>query len=781
VKQGYIQNIVFAVVKVNFRLIILLFFGVFSLSLPLFAGEAPEAPPSDSAGDPFYINLLDSPLYIRPGFDPEYINIDAAPPGEAWTVLPPAAGGRPRTARITSLDLPGTPERRFLSPRGAAEADFTFVMPFNLESGRAEISAAFIPALYLASLGDNWEIWINGALIRSEMHLDDRGRIKMHRAIRNISIPFDKSILKQGENIITIRLHGDPTYQDLGFFYGSPYYIGTYSRILRESSEAFSLALIGVYIFMGFYHLFIYLVMKNDRYNFFYGLFSLFLGLYFLSHSSTIFMLIPNQNIVTRIEFFTLYLVFPMGAAFLEHLTFKRSLLITKIYGGFFLLLGISQLCFSLPFALDTLRLWQCCAIAVAGVIIFYDIGYGLYVTGEELLRQFIVQGKVSTTFKLILRILFRTPLGNIAIGALLSLAAGVVDVVDSLFLNYELGITRYAFAFFTFGAALILARRVGSLYSQQQRIIIRANKGMNARLVDCIIVQDHDPSELLSFNTRGAVMFTDIRNFTRISEGMTSQTTTDFLSALNEALAKPIFNFQDRGFVAYTDKFMGDGTMNVFNDPDIALEAAVEMRRQLSLFNKNPQRYFNNAPPDFRVDVGTGIAYGPMTVGVMGHSRRVDYTHIGGTVNLASRLETLTKVYRVSILINAELYRAVDPHSFNLRLVDRIRAKGMNEPVEIYEEFSSNSPIIRDLKIDMAPQFRELQELYFSGERWTDALNLAEELLLLVDDAVRRNELGLDSPGDPIIRLYASRMRSILRTPELLSNWDGIYTFNEG
>jgi class 3 adenylate cyclase len=752
------------------------FIGVFRffcliLAFPVSPLAAEPAETPDAA---FVINLLDFPLYVKPGFDPE--DIHRAPQAAGWLVLPPS-NHRPRTARIPEFGFPGTPRRRFLSPAGAAEADFSFVVPFI--SGAVPRRGSFIPALHFASLGDNWEIWLNGTLIRSEMHLDDAGRIRIHRTIKRLTIPFERDLLRPGENILVIRLRGDPTYRDVGFFYGGPYYIGAYSRILRETSEAFSMALIGVYIFMGLYHLFIYLVMKSDRYNLFYGLFSFFLGMYFLFRTGSIFLLFTDQNIVTRLEFFTLYLVFPMGAAFLEHLAFKRCLLVTRIYGGFFVLLGLSQLVFSLPYAMDTLRIWQYCAIAAAGIILIYDIGYGLFVTGEELRRQFIIQGKVFSSFKLVLRILFRTPLGNIAIGALLSVAAGIVDVIDSLFFASEIGFTRYAFFLFTFGASLILARRVGALYSQQQRIIIRANKGMNARLVDCIIVQDHDPSELASFNARGAVMFTDIRNFTRISEDMNSQVTTDFLSALNEALAKPIFDFQDQGFVAYTDKFMGDGTMNVFADPDIALETAVEMRKRLTLFNQSPGLFFPAAPPHFRVDVGMGIAYGPMTVGVMGHSRRVDYTHIGGTVNLASRLESLTKVYRVSILVNGELYRAVDPQSFNLRLVDRIRAKGMNEPVDIYEEFSSNSPVVRDLKNELLPQFRELQELYFSGRNWTDALNLADELTRLVDNAVQDHSLGSGSSGDPIPALYAGRMRSILKTPELLSRWDGIYSFD--
>ncbi|MDR1909986.1 MAG: adenylate/guanylate cyclase domain-containing protein, partial [Spirochaetaceae bacterium] len=586
-------------------------------------------------------------------------------------------------------------------------------------------------------------------------------------------------LLLPGRNILTLRLRGDPTYRDLGFFYGDGYYIGSLSRILRNTDETFSAALIGIYFFMGLYHLAIGAAMKKDRYNLYYGLFSLCLGFYFFTRSHSIYLLVADQNLVTRLEFLSLYLALPLGGAFLEELAFRRVSRITRIYGAFFGLLGLSQLFFSLPYALDTLVVWQYCALAALAIILVYDLGYALLVTGRDLRSQFHDRGRELSARETVFRVILRTPLGNIGIGVVISIAASIIDVVNSLLFSRGVGLSSYVFLIVTVGAALILARRVGALYSQQQRIIVRANKGMNARLVDCIIVQDHDPSELASLNTKETVMFTDIRNFTRITGNMGSQTTTDFLSALNEVMAKPIFAFQDKGFVAYTDKFIGDGTMNVFSDPAIALESAVEMRKQLSLFNKNPDRYFSGAPPGFRVDVGTGLAHGPMTVGVMGHSRRVDYTHIGGTVNLASRLETLTKAYRVSILLNGGVYQAVDTRRFNLRLVDRIRAKGMSEPVEIYEEFSSNSPAIRDIKQELLPQFRELQEMYFSGRDWPDALALADEITRRVDDTVIRNGLGSDSPGDPLPQFYAKRMRTVLKTPELLAQWDGVYTFD--
>jgi hypothetical protein len=178
------------------------------------------------------------------------------------------------------------------------------------------------------------------------------------------------------------------------------------------------------------------------------------------------------------------------------------------------------------------------------------------------------------------------------------------------------------------------------------------------------------------------------------------------------------------------------------------------------------------------RVNVGTGIAYGPVTLGVMGHSRRVDYTPIGNTVNMASRLEELTTQYHASILVNGALYNAVDHDNCNLRYLDRIRVRGRAEPEDIYEEFSSNSPIIRALKASLLPRYQELQEMYFSGQNWDDAIRLADEIYEYCQQTVRDHSLGTDSPGDYLARIYADRMRFISENPEQLAQWDGVYTF---
>jgi class 3 adenylate cyclase len=727
-----------------------------------------------------YINLRDYPLYIKPGFDPA--NSRRIPmAAEGWTVI--AASSSPAPVQVGALEIPGLPKRRFLSPFGEPEMEFTFLIPFTV--GNEEFAVltgknAPVPGIFLAGLGDNWEIYLNGSRVMSEMHLDEAGRIKSHRVYRQVASPLDKNLFEAGENILAFRIVGDPTYLDVGLFYAGPYYIAGYAEISRQNEETLPMLLIGVYLFMGLYHLFMFLVRRTDRHNFYYGLFSLTVGLYFLCRTHSVYNLIPDGGILLRVELFCIYLVFPLGAAFSESLGLKKTFLLTRIYGAFYGLLAVSQLFFPLPYALDTLKVFQVSSIGVILIILVLDIGYVLFVTGRNIRSQ----GQGLSLPRLWARVLFNTPPGNITIGAIICAGTGLFDIINSLFLHYAIDASRYGFFVFTAGSTLVLARRFGSLYSQQQRVIDRSHRVTNARLVNWIVVQDRDPEDLPSVNVDNAIMFTDIRNFTAISEKMSSKELTNFLTALNEVLAQPLFTHQDLGYVAYTDKFMGDGTMNIFNDPRVALDTAVQLRPQLALFNANPTRYFKEAPDNMQVNVGTGIAWGPVTMGIMGHSRRVDYTPIGDTVNIASRLEGLTKEYHASIIINDALYQQIDRSmgrsAFFLRHIDRIRVKGRDQGIDIYEEYSSNSPQVRELKRTLAAKLTELQEMYFSGKNWSDALALAENLARQAETYTRKHSLGAGSPADYLPRIYAERMRIIMKKPELLDRWDGVYIFTE-
>jgi two-component system sensor histidine kinase ChiS len=375
------------------------------------------------------------------------------------------------------------------------------------------------------------------------------------------------------------------------------------------------------------------------------------------------------------------------------------------------------------------------------------------------------------------------SPFGNILVGALICVAFAIFDIFDSLYLHYSTLLSPVGFFIFTIGIALVLIRRSVNFYIKQDRIIARTNKLINARLVDCVVVQDRDPYDIPSSTEKIAIMFTDVRNFTGITEKMDSKAVTGFLCSLWEVLVKPLHYYEKHGFVAYTDKFIGDAMMNVFTDPLVALKAAVYFRVQLREFNQNQLKYFKELTNKPYIDIGTGIAYGDATVGIMGHRSRLDYTSLGDTVNLASRIEGLTKTYHSPTLISDLVYEKISDASleeFNLRLVDRIRVVGKKEAVAIYEEYSSNNPVIVELKRVTKNLMNELQVAYFSNSvsNLEHALRLCDHIENYFLKEIVRCNAAPEKPGDWLPSIYRKRIQNLLANPKKLERWDGIYTF---
>ena len=179
-------------------------------------------------------------------------------------------------------------------------------------------------------------------------------------------------------------------------------------------------------------------------------------------------------------------------------------------------------------------------------------------------------------------------------------------------------------------------------------------------------------------------VLFTDIRDFTTLSEQMTPEENFQFVSSYNKRMG-PIIREQ-RGFI---NQYLGDAIMALFPEsPQNALTAAVEMHKNIREFND--LRNSKNLPP---LRMGIGMHTGPLIMGITGDKDRLDATTISDAVNTASRIESLTKYYKVSILLSeATLQLVPHPELFHLRYLGKVQVKGKQLPIGIHECFSSDS-----------------------------------------------------------------------------------------
>ena len=190
----------------------------------------------------------------------------------------------------------------------------------------------------------------------------------------------------------------------------------------------------------------------------------------------------------------------------------------------------------------------------------------------------------------------------------------------------------------------------------------------------------------LVGDNRKLSILFSDIRSFTTISEGMAPD---DLVNSLNRYFSGQVDIIYNRNGIV--DKYIGDAIMAFWGAPekheDDALQSvlsALEMIESLSSFNENQHRL---GKCEFHI--GIGLNYGEVTVGNIGSERKMDYTVIGDAVNLASRMEGLTKTYHSEILISESLFeelRKTSPNAgLNYRLLDTVAVKGKTKGVRIF------------------------------------------------------------------------------------------------
>lgn len=170
------------------------------------------------------------------------------------------------------------------------------------------------------------------------------------------------------------------------------------------------------------------------------------------------------------------------------------------------------------------------------------------------------------------------------------------------------------------------------------------------------------------------SVMFSDIRDFTTISEKMSPQENFNFINNYLREM-EPIV-WKNGGFI---DKFIGDSIMALFpNKPENAINCAIQMHQRLQELNETS---------NFKIDVGYGINTGNLMLGIIGGRNRMEGTVISDTVNLAARVESLTKVYKKPILITEDTKKKLTHASdYEIEAVDTVIAKGKTRPVIIYE-----------------------------------------------------------------------------------------------
>lgn len=269
-------------------------------------------------------------------------------------------------------------------------------------------------------------------------------------------------------------------------------------------------------------------------------------------------------------------------------------------------------------------------------------------------------------------------------------------------------------------------------------------------------ILKNIDKNEFSAKSKEVTIFFSDIRGFTNISEKLDAKELISFLNRYMQPMSEIIIKYQGT-----IDKFIGDAIMAYWNAPidiknhcDLALKASLEQLEVLEKLNVELQK--ENLP---KIDIGIGLNTGTVIVGEMGSSLRSDYTVIGDTINLGSRVESLCKYYDSKLNIS-NFTKDKLQEEYIFRFLDLVKVKGKNEPVEIWQVLGSGE-VKESLKEELALYHKAIE--FYKNSDFLNALEIFESL--------ENNE---NKTNKNIYKIYITRCKEFIKTPP--KNFDGVY-----
>ncbi|MDB9528496.1 adenylate/guanylate cyclase domain-containing protein [Oscillatoria sp. CS-180] len=273
----------------------------------------------------------------------------------------------------------------------------------------------------------------------------------------------------------------------------------------------------------------------------------------------------------------------------------------------------------------------------------------------------------------------------------------------------------------------------------------------LNKQSVTEVRLGDHISKEM-------TVMFSDIRGFTSMAEKMKAEGTFDFINTYLQRISPTVRTHN--GFVV---KYMGDGMMAVFPySVENAIDSAIAQFQEVHDYNR--QLRTSHAP--FTIEIGIGLHTGHVMAGMVGEPNRIQPDAVSDTVNLAARLEGLSKVYGAALIISEGVRdRLKNPHRYDLRFLDHVIVKGLTSSIAIYEV------------LDAEPKEKRLNKRltranFEAGVKAYSNLDL-ETAKQLFGDVITQH------PEDKTARLYQQRIQELL-SEGIPKDWNGIWTLSQ-
>lgn len=553
-------------------------------------------------------------------------------------------------------------------------------------------------------------IHFEGAATSAVLWINDR-KILENGVIgteKNLSVPMTKPIVAE------IGLHYEITLvlevANFSHYKGGAWEsvrLGTNYQLqdFQRTKEETDIFLTGTILIMTLYHLGLFSLRKKDRSSLFFALFCIAILFRIFTAGRLMYIKFPwvYWEFGNKLEYLSLYLCVPAFFLFLKSLypdeVSSRVGLLTWIING-----SMSAVVILTPAHIYTRTL-----IPVEIALICTAV-YGTFCLGLAIWRK-------------------REGAGIALIGYLALIFAGINDILYSQLIINTGYYTPIGLFFFIFSQSYMLSQKFSKAFYNVEVLSENLQKTNESysRFVPIEFLQLLGKERITDIQLGDqvqremTVLFSDIRSFTSLSEKMTPKDNFDFLNSYLQRMSPVI-----RGSGGFIDKFIGDGIMALFPDyVDDALKAALDMHSVLR--DLNEKRVKKNYSV---IKIGIGIHTGNLMLGTIGEKERMDGSVISDSVNIASRIEGLTKLYGADLLISETAFQKVrNLSAFPHRKIQKVRIRGKENYITILEILTEGSQEEMDKKLSTLETFENAMDSY-SARQFSLAVNLFERVL---------------------------------------------------
>ncbi len=573
------------------------------------------------------------------------------------------------------------------------------------------------PALKIPAVGAAYVVYVNGKLIA-------HGGIPGKTAVEETPQYAPQLIyldpgLETYELTILVSNH---YHVDGGLWYGLRF--GAVAALVGENQWGAmrDFFLLGSLLIMGFYHLGLFSFLRKDRSPLYFGLLCLVLSLRIpLYGEYVILQFFPSLpfDIHQKLGFLTFYLAPSLFYHFMRHLFPQEMNRIPVL-----VLDGVT-------------------AVFVISVLVTPYMVFGSILKGFQLVA---ITAGLGIIFSLSLALWRRRQGAGLFLLGFVALFAALIN--DILYANliiqtghmFPLGLISFIFV-----QAMVLTKNFAKAFQTVDKLsttLLDTNISFK-RFVPIEFLQRLERASITEVQlgdhteAKMAVLFSDIRSFTELSERMTPEENFRFINSFLERMGPQI-----RKHGGFVDKYLGDGIMALFpGGAQEGVRAALDMLTALEEYNRH--RASSNFTP---IKIGIGLHLGNLMMGTIGEKERMDSTVIADAVNLSSRLEGLTKIYKCNLITTLEVL-SVWPEDQPLahRALGSVRIKGKELPMPVFEIYQGDEPALKAAKDTHRDEFHRAVELIQKRE-----IPMAMEILKAIQRAV---------PGDTVTTALLLRL----------------------